>query len=83
MSTDQLSNMQSHSSTVNPLKNAHSGLQIPQTTSQIRYPTRPQNLDSANNCRFQLSEETWDHLGNQKNEMAETNRLIKRAVKNT
>ena len=31
---------------------------------------------------FQLSQDAWDHLSNKMNEMAETNRLIKKAIKN-
>ena len=39
MNTNQLRNMQSNSPATNSLKNIQSGLQIPQTTGYIRYPT--------------------------------------------
>ena len=57
-----------------------------QTTGQIRchitlLPTSPPILTWQITAGFQLSQETWNHLSNQKSEMAETNRLIKKAVK--
>ena len=85
---NQLSNVQSYLPAANPLKNAQSGLQIPQITGQIGYPTtmlptRPPILTQQIIADFQLSQEVWDHLSNQMNEMDETNRLLKGGVNNT
>ena len=56
--------------------NIPSGLQIPQTTGCIGYPvvilpTRPSVLMQQIKANFQLSQEAWDQLHNQMNEMAE------------
>ena len=75
---NQSSNMQSHSLAINPIKNAQSSLQAPQTTNQIRYPTtivliRVPTLTQQITADFQLSQEAWDHLSIEMNEMVETN----------
>ena len=88
MGTNQSSNMHCPSPAANPLKNTHIGLQISQTTSELRYPfvgfaTRLPVLTQQITSDFQLSQKALDHLRNQMNELAETNRLLKKAVKNT
>ena len=59
---------------VNSLKNVQSGLQVQQTTRQIRYatansPTRPTILTQEITADLQLSQEAWDHFSNQMNEI--------------
>ena len=59
-----------------------SGFQIPQRYSTTISPARPPILSQQITTDFQLSQEAWYHLSNQMNEMSETNRLIKKEVKN-
>ena len=59
-----------------------------QTTKPIRYPTSisPAKLPVLTQqitAGFQLSQEAWNKISSQMSEMAETNKLLKRAAKNT
>ena len=59
-----------------------------QTTEPIRHPTpmfpvRLPVLTQQITVDFQLSQEAWNKLGRQMSEMAKTNKLLKRGVKNT
>ena len=58
-----------------------------QTVEQVRYPitistTRSPILTQIM-ADFQLSQEAWKKIRSQRNEMAETNKLLKKAVKST
>ena len=80
--------MQCYLPAANLSMNTPSGLQIPQATSHIGYPTtilpiRPLGLMQQITVIFQLSQEALNHLSNQMNEIAVKNRLIKRDVSNT
>ena len=75
------SNIQNQTTLIS-LKNAQSDLQISQTTCQIRYPiamllTRHPILTQQIKADFKLSQETWDHLSNPMNEMAQRDSLRK------
>ena len=59
-----------------------SGFQIPQRYLTAISPARPPILTQLITADFQLSQEMWDHLSSQMNEMSK-NRLIKRVVKKT
>ena len=57
-----------------------------QTTDTIRYSTpisqaRPPVLTQQITADFQLSQEAWNKLSSQMTEMAETNKLLKKAIK--
>ena len=59
-----------------------------QPIEPIRYPTlisptRPPILTKKITADIQLSQEVWNKLSNQMNEMAETNKLLTKVVKNT
>ena len=66
----------------------HDSITNTQTTELIRYPTpislaRLSILAQHITADFQLSQEAWNKLSNQMNEMAKTNKLLKKAVKIT
>ena len=59
----------------------------PQTAEPIRYPTplslvRPPVLTEQITTDFQPLQEAWNKLSSQMTEMAETNKLLKKAIKN-
>ena len=59
-----------------------------QTLEPIRYPShmspaRPPVLTQQITADFQLLQEAWNKLSSQMSGMAETNKLLKRAFKNT
>ena len=59
-----------------------------QTAEPIRYPTpisavRPPVLTQQITADFQLSQEAWNKLSSQMTEMAETNKILKKAIMNT
>ena len=87
MNKNQFNNVQDQA-TVNSFKNIQSGSPSLQTTGQIRYPTKvlptwPPMLTQQITADFQLSQEAWNQLSSQMNEMAEINKLLKKAVKST
>ena len=66
----------------------HNGPTNIQTTEPIRYPTpisltRPPILTQQIIAYFQLSQDAWNKLSRQMNEIAKTNKLLKKAVKST
>ena len=67
---------------------AYKGQTCAQTAEPIRLPTptspgRPSVLTQKITTDFQLSQEAWNKLSSQMTEMAETNKLLKKAIKNT
>ena len=64
----------------------HNGPTNSQTIEPIRYPTpispvRPPIVTQQIMADFQLSQEVWNKLSGQMNEMAATNKLLKKAEK--
>ena len=73
---------------VTTFKNTQNGLTNLRTVQLIRYPTaisptRPPMLTQQIMADFQLSQEAWNKLSSQMNEMAELNTFLKKAVKST
>ena len=73
---------------VTTFKNTQNGPTNLQTIEPIRYPTtispaRPPILTQQITTDFQLSQEAWNELSSQMDEMAKTKKLLKKAVKST